>query len=1129
MLKTTLAVVLLMALTAPASAWGSSIHHDLTVTIDPENHYLEATDRITIPAGRLVSPAQFLLAAALAVVSETPGVSVELMDSEIKAEDFGMDREDFDLHSGISLNKYSITIGDPAMSEVIVTLRFSGRIHHSIKQTAEEYARGFSQTPGTISPEGVYLAGSTYWVPWFNDSSITFDLTVILPESWDAVSQGKRTIHEAGDGLQRTRWNSPDPMEEIFLIAAEFNEYGYKAGAVDVMAFLRTPDENLAKKYLDTTAQYLEMYQKLIGPYPYSKFALVENFWETGYGMPSFTLLGEKIIRFPFILHSSYPHELLHNWWGNSVYVDFKTGNWCEGLTTYMADHLIKEQRGRGVEYRCGALRGYADYVTSQNDFPLREFRSRHDAASSAVGYSKCMMVWEMLREDIGDELFTKGIQTFYEENKFRNASFDDIRLVFESVSGKDLRKFFKQWIERAGAPELGLDTFLVERDQHGFRLQFTLIQLQEGDAYTLTIPVAVSFEDKVEIKKVEMTEKAQSFEMAFQEAPLYIRVDPQFNVFRRLHHNESPPALSKAFGSEEILILIPSKATETKLDNYKQLAETWAKDASGKIDIMFDNEISELPEDKAVWLFGWSNIHRNSIAEGIKDYDSEITSGSVRFAKTAVERNGNSLVVSIRHPKNPNSIVVWLTVDNKEAVPGLARKLPHYGKYSYLAFEGDEPTNIAKGQWPTVHSPLAASLPMVDGVKTDRIAMDLQDREPLAELAPIFSAERMLAHIRFLASGEMEGRGLGSSGIDKAAAFIAERFAEAGLLPGGDGGSYFQSWEDVIDGKDKKGEVKNVIGILKGSKEEIAEESVIVCAHYDHLGLGWPDVYKGNEGKIHFGADDNASGVAVMLELAKILGSNLKPDRSIVFIAFTAEENGLRGSRFYVKNMRRYPTGRIMGVLNLDTVGRLGENKILVINSSTADEWKHIFMGIGYVTGIEAVMVTQDLDASDQVAFIEAGVPAVQIFSGAHEDYHRPTDTVEKIDASGLVKIAAFVREAILYLSEREEVLTFTGSIKEKSKSTAKQGGRRVTTGSMPDFAYSGEGVRLAGVPAGSAADEAGLQQGDIIVKLGDFTVTDLRDYSSALKSYNPGDIVTITFVRGDKRISAEIKLMAR
>ncbi len=152
----------------------------------------------------------------------------------------------------------------------------------------------------------------------------------------------------------------------MYLVAGQWTEYARDGAGVTAMAFLRTPDEGLANRYLDATERYIRMYNDLIGPYPYGKFALVENFWETGYGMPSFTLLGPRIIRFPFILTSSYPHEILHNWWGNGVYVDYATGNWCEGLTAYLADHLIQEQRGTATTYRETTLQKYTDYAARE-------------------------------------------------------------------------------------------------------------------------------------------------------------------------------------------------------------------------------------------------------------------------------------------------------------------------------------------------------------------------------------------------------------------------------------------------------------------------------------------------------------------------------------------------------------------------------------------------------------------------------------------------------------------------------------------------------------------------------------------------------------------------------------------
>jgi len=364
---------------------------------------------------------------------------------------------------------------------------------------------------------------------------------------------------------------------------------------------------------------------------------------------------------------------------------------------------------------------------------------------------------------------------------------------------------------------------------------------------------------------------------------------------------------------------------------------------------------------------------------------------------------------------------------------------------------------------------------------------------------------------------------------LDEAADYIAEQFKKAGLQPGADDGSYFQVWEDVVDANGTKAPVKNVIAIIPGTNKDMAGESVVVSAHYDHLGLGWPDVRKGNEGKIHFGADDNASGVAVMMELASLLGKTLKPQRTIVFVAFTLEENGLVGSKYYVKNSKRFPVKKVIGNLNLDTIGRLGENKLLVLNTSSAREWRFIFMGAGYVTGVDAEMVTQELDASDQMSFIKAGVPGVQFFSGANHDYHRPSDTIDKIDAAGMVKVATFVCESILYLAERKEPLSFKGIQKSATKMPKQQGTRSATTGSMPDFTYSGTGVKIGALSPDSPAAKAGLQKGDVIVKLGEFNVTNLRDYSTALKNFSPDDKVKLIYKRNDIEHKTEITLIAR
>jgi Zn-dependent M28 family amino/carboxypeptidase len=343
--------------------------------------------------------------------------------------------------------------------------------------------------------------------------------------------------------------------------------------------------------------------------------------------------------------------------------------------------------------------------------------------------------------------------------------------------------------------------------------------------------------------------------------------------------------------------------------------------------------------------------------------------------------------------------------------------------------------------------------------------------------------------------------------------------------------GSYFQTWEDVGGENGTKAVLKNVIGLIPGSNPAWADQSVVIGAHYDHLGLGWPDMRAGNKGQIHNGADDNASGVAVLIELARQLTQTMKPARSIIFVAFTAEESGRRGSKYFVENYKRFSSQKIMGMLNLDTVGRLNNQQILILGGNSAREWIHIFMGCGYVTGIKHQLVQQELDASDQVSFTEKGIPAVQLFTGPHADYHRPSDDIEKIDASGLIQVAAFMKEAISYLAERDTPLTITqpAGTSTTASPPPTSGPRRASLGIMPDFSYTGEGIRVNAITAGTAAEKAGLAKGDILKKIGDMPLKVLRDLATSLQNHKPGDEVPVVFERNGEVKEIIVKLTER
>jgi hypothetical protein len=561
--------------------------------------------------------------------------------------------------------------------------------------------------------------------------------------------------------------------------------------------------------------------------------------------------------------------------------------------------------------------------------------------------------------------------------------------------------------------------------------------------------------------------------------------------------------------------MVLPSKAEESKIELYQEFIKQWKAADKDEFEVVFDDNLKSLPKNKTIWIIGFENKFVSNVNLALKSYNSRIHSDSVRYQSKTMATKNHSFILTVFDENNSDINHAFIAIDNKEAIPGLIRKLPHYGKYSYLAFEGNEPVNVAKGQWPVLNSPLVK----VFESSAQNLKMTVP-REALATLAPVFSEQRMMAHIAFLASDELKGRGLGKPELDVAADYIADKFKAYGLLPMDK--SYFQEFAHTFT---DKGEIrmKNVIGIIPGTDEKLKDSPVVISAHYDHLGLGWPDVRKGNEGKIHHGADDNASGVSVLLEVAKSMAKTVRPKRTIIFVAFTGEEAGLIGSRYFVSQLKKYYKGNVIADINLDTDGRLFDNKLMVINSSSAKEWKFVFMGTDYTTGVKTDLITQDLDASDQVAFIEKGIPAVQLFSGPNEDYHRPTDTYDKIDGKGLIKVATVAKEVVVYLGERDEPFEYTGKAPSATKAPAAKAntGRRAATGSIPDFSFSGEGVKLGSVIKDSPAEKAGLLKGDIITAFDGKKVSNLRAYSEVLKKYQPGDVVEMTILReGEEKV---------
>lgn len=393
-------------------------------------------------------------------------------------------------------------------------------------------------------------------------------------------------------------------------------------------------------------------------------------------------------------------------------------------------------------------------------------------------------------------------------------------------------------------------------------------------------------------------------------------------------------------------------------------------------------------------------------------------------------------------------------------------------------------------------------------------------------------AADRIRADVRYLADDAREGRGVGTVGLDSAAAYLARRFRAAGLAPGGTDG-YYQTFR--LDpsapavahaGITVDGPIRNVVGVLPG-RGGLAREAVVIGAHYDHLGLGGmgsldPD----STGVVHNGADDNASGTAALMETGRILAARRAGERrTIVFVAFTAEELGLIGSEHYARQAAE-AGGATYAMLNFDMVGRLGADSLVAIGAGSAAEWRVLVDSVNARHGLPVSFLSDPWGRSDHSSFYARQIPVLHFFTNTHTDYHRTTDDWDKIDAVGAARVAALAADLAWTLATRRDRLTF---VDVPRPAPVAGGGYGAYLGTIPDMSESPGGVRLTGVRAGSPADSAGIRGGDVLVELGRFAVKNLYDMTEALRSYSPGEVVTVVVLRDGERLELTATLGRR
>lgn len=669
-------VVIVLLLTVPAGALaGGLVNQQLFVRLDPETHSLAGQATLSLAAAQDGWPVGYRLA---------PNAEIDSIEADGRPLPFSF--------------KQGILHVSPGSNATSLTLTYRVRFDDPVPQATIGIEDPSYGVTATIMPQGVFLSSVAAWHPVPVDRDSRFRVTIAGPPGLTGVTAGRLVEQTSTSAETRTTWQTALPQTDLALAAGYYQLHRANLGEIQILAFMSPGNDALAGGYLESCREYLQLYQNLFGPYPYAKFAVVENFYPTGYGLPGWTLLGSSVIRLPFIRTTSLPHEIAHAWWGNAVEVDYATGNWAEGLATYVADYYLNELNAsaEALEYRRKILRDYAVLVAAEDDLPLRAFHGRMTRRDQAVGYGKAAMVFQMLRDLLGDQAFWSGLQAAAREGRGKRYGWSDLQRHFEAASAMDLSTFFRQWIERPGAPQLLLADVRLKPVADGWQVSGKI--RQTVPFFALTVPLRLATPAGSVIQTIKLSGEQAGFSFHSTTRPLSLTVDPDSRLFRKLYPEELPATVNNLRASRMPQVIVAAGA-EPLLEASRDLLRglQWQQ-----APVLSEADYLARPtKDRDLLILGWPHSPelRPQTQAGVRLTGQQLLIGDKLYEKTE-----DVLFMVVDGPE-ADHVAGYFLPGSIAAARDTARRIPHYGRYSYLVFSNGR--NQVKATWAPTRSPL--------------------------------------------------------------------------------------------------------------------------------------------------------------------------------------------------------------------------------------------------------------------------------------------------------------------------------------------------------------------------------------------------------------------------------------
>jgi len=690
------------------------VHHTLKAALHPDQHTIQVVDTINLPQTLIHSSAlSFRLNPRLTITSlALNGQPLALSSISTQGHSQSETAHLSEFPPG-QMMELSLPRQENPDTPLALTVAYEGQIHDPPQTSGGLRFVKPDETNGHIGTEGIYLTSETFWHPTWENVLYTYELIVTLPEGWEAVTQDKPLSRTQEHGAHTTTWHISTPSEALTIAANRFIVNTRQWQGLEIATYLFPEEAPLASQYLDATIRYLELYTELLGPFPFSTFAVAENFFPSGLGMPGFTLLGQGVMRRGYTQPYSLGHEIVHSWFGNSVFNDFSQGNWVEGLTTYLTNYYYDEATGNlqdAFNTRRRMHHEYNVYTTPADDYPIRQFHHKEMRKDNAVGYQKTALVFHMLRQEIGDQAFFQSVRQIIKEGTGQYIEWRDLERIFSRTSEKDLGWFFAQWVSRTGAPKLEWVNLEIQEDrQRPGQFVITGTVTQPAPPYRISLPIQIEMEDgQTHSTTLHLSQARELLIVPVPARPTKLLIDSQHHVLRRLERDQLPPILNLWETDSSRTVILPHTSAPQEEGAYASLIQRLKHQPDLPIISTDRPDYAQPGSYLTVGAIGPQMLetHSHNLCKDVV----QVSSQKVTILDHHYASSDMAFLISCPHPDDPKHTLTFFFGLSPEAMTPVARLLFFYGWDSYLVFQ--QGRVVARGLFDPVHSAHEIPLP---------------------------------------------------------------------------------------------------------------------------------------------------------------------------------------------------------------------------------------------------------------------------------------------------------------------------------------------------------------------------------------------------------------------------------